>query len=373
MLEARHPQLVAAERWATENHALLSRTFERFRETVEWPSLETLQLDFARDDQDIDVHALAFEIPNPLGSVELQRLVLRVRALQYLPAAAPLLAVWFSSLQLAHRRWLSEGEEARLTRGDVLRAADGDETLALQASQLLLRERWAFGGGYGLPEDPDWWADVVSEVRHVRNARGPVDLLAARDEREYPPTVAAPDDPSEDFQPQPPDVPSRWKRLYRWAVEHYLGAVAAGVTVLVVGGLVGLGVSNLPGGSDGGRGPSSGPRGGSTELGTQDMTSPAGQGITEEAGGGGARTYRNPFTLAQTGPSLSPFERVKVACRVHAPTLPSVTPDGNWYRILSSPWNGKYYAPANSFWNGDSPGQTSEIHNTDFDVPECDR
>ena len=371
MPEIRHPQLVAAERWATENHGLLSRTFERFQVRAEWPNLETLQLDFARGDQDIDVHALAFEIPNPLGFVELQRLVLRIRALQYLPAAAPLLAAWFSSLQLAHRRWLSEGEEARLTRDDVLRAAHGDEELALQASQLLLRERWAFGGGHGLPEDPDWSADVVSEVRYVRNAHNSEDLLAARDDREYPPAAAEPDDPSEESPPQPPDPPTRWGRLSHWAVEHYWGAVAAGVTVLLVGALVGLGVSNLPGGSDSGPGSSGGVSGESTKLRAQETTSTAGPGITEEAGEGGARTYRNPFTLSQTGPSLSPFERVRVSCRVHAPTMPSVKPDGNWYRILSFPWNGKYYAPANSFWNGDSPGQTSEIHNTDLDVPEC--
>jgi hypothetical protein len=154
-------------------------------------------------------------------------------------------------------------------------------------------------------------------------------------------------------------------------VEHYWGAVAAGVTVLLVGALVGLAVSSLSGGSDTGTGASGEVSGKSTVLGTTQTTSDPGSGITEEAGAGGARAYRNPFTLSQTGPSLSPYERVKVACRVNAPTLPSVQPDGNWYRILSPPWKGRYYAPANSFWNGDTPGQTSEIHNTDFAVPEC--
>jgi hypothetical protein len=138
----------------------------------------------------------------------------------------------------------------------------------------------------------------------------------------------------------------------------------------VIGALFTFGASKLFGGSDN--------PGASGDV-TQESTDPepreppdaAGPGIIEEAGEGGARTYRNPFTLSQTGPGLAPFERVRVACRVHAPTVPSAKPDGNWYRILSSPWNGNFYAPANSFWNGDTPGQTSEVHNTDFAVPEC--
>jgi hypothetical protein len=49
-----------------------------------------------------------------------------------------------------------------------------------------------------------------------------------------------------------------------------------------------------------------------------------------------------------------------------------VNPDGYWYRIQSSPWNNVYYAPANSFKNGD-PWTTPipNPHNTDFSVPNC--
>jgi hypothetical protein len=37
----------------------------------------------------------------------------------------------------------------------------------------------------------------------------------------------------------------------------------------------------------------------------------------------------------------------------------------------SKPWNGRYFAPANSFWNGDVPCPTPYTHNTDFSVPKC--
>jgi hypothetical protein len=247
----------------------------------------------------------------------------------------------------------------------------GDEDLTLQVSQFLLRERWAFGGGHGLPRDPDWSANIISEVRFVRSTRSAEELLAVRDEREYPQAAAEVDELDEDLQRPHPSSDAWWHRLARWAIEHYWGAVAAGLTVLIIGALFAWGASKLSGGSDD-PATSSEARTESTETSTQSTIEPTtAPGISEEAGEEGARTYRNPFTLAQTGPRISPFQRVRVGCRVHAPTMPSVTPDGNWYKILTSPWSGRYYAPANSFWNGDIPGQTPYTHSTDFKVPRC--
>jgi hypothetical protein len=51
--------------------------------------------------------------------------------------------------------------------------------------------------------------------------------------------------------------------------------------------------------------------------------------------------------------------------------MASVTPDGYWYRIASSPWDNEWYAVANTFWNGDVPGQPAE-HHTNFDIPDCE-
>jgi hypothetical protein len=47
-----------------------------------------------------------------------------------------------------------------------------------------------------------------------------------------------------------------------------------------------------------------------------------------------------------------------------------VNPDGYWYRIASPPWNDRYYAPANTFMNGD-PWNGPYTHNTDLKVPNC--
>jgi hypothetical protein len=59
-----------------------------------------------------------------------------------------------------------------------------------------------------------------------------------------------------------------------------------------------------------------------------------------------------------------------VSCKVYDPYIASVNPDGYWYRIYSSPWNNQYYAPANTFMNGDPYGGPY-THNTDFAVPNC--
>jgi len=308
-------------------------------------------------------------MPGVLGHVELQRLVLHVRALRYVPAAAPLLAVWFASLRKAHSDWLEHGEEARLTRHDVLRAASGDEELALQASSVLLKERWGLGGGHGLPEDRDWWAEIISEIRLVRDADSAGELLDVRDQREYPSSETGGAEVDQQVEQAPSERILFWRRLWNWAVEHYIGAVLAGLTVLLIVALIGLLVSSLSGDDDTTREPSTVE---SPESTNSDHTAPPpGPGILEEAGEAGARTYRDPFDLSQTGRSVSPFQQVRVECRLHAPTLSSVTPDGYWYLLLSPPWNGNYYAPANSFWNGDIPGQMPYTHNTDFDVPKC--
>jgi hypothetical protein len=70
------------------------------------------------------------------------------------------------------------------------------------------------------------------------------------------------------------------------------------------------------------------------------------------------------------GPAIAAGQWVQVACKVYDPTIASVNPDGYWYRIASSPWNGAYYSPANTFMNGDPYGGPY-THNTDFAVPNC--
>ena len=58
-----------------------------------------------------------------------------------------------------------------------------------------------------------------------------------------------------------------------------------------------------------------------------------------------------------------------VVCKVYDPSITGVRPDGYWYLIQTSPWNGQYWAAANTFMNGDTWGcwtNTSCFHTTDF-------
>jgi hypothetical protein len=95
-----------------------------------------------------------------------------------------------------------------------------------------------------------------------------------------------------------------------------------------------------------------------------------GKTYPEQEGSLGAPTYATPYS-AKEGTKIPPGTWVQVSCKVDAPTIPSATPDGYWYRIASSPWNNAYYAVANTFLNGDVLGQSPYTHNTDLRVPDC--
>jgi hypothetical protein len=81
-------------------------------------------------------------------------------------------------------------------------------------------------------------------------------------------------------------------------------------------------------------------------------------------------TFTNPNNASGMGPSIAAGQWVQVSCKVYAPYIASVNPDGYWYRIAASPWDNAYYAPANTFMNGDPYGGPY-THNTDFAVPNC--
>ena len=91
----------------------------------------------------------------------------------------------------------------------------------------------------------------------------------------------------------------------------------------------------------------------------------------EQQGSLGANTFTNPNNASGLGVKIQPYQWVDVSCKVYAPQIASANPDGYWYRIASPPWSNAYYAVANTFWNGDVPGQRPYTHNTDWAVPNC--
>jgi hypothetical protein len=91
---------------------------------------------------------------------------------------------------------------------------------------------------------------------------------------------------------------------------------------------------------------------------------------SEQAGSFGAPTFADPYNAAEEGPRIAAMGHVEVLCRVFAPQIESTEPDGYWYRLASEPFDGRFYAAANVFWNGQSPG-VGETINTDLAVPIC--
>jgi hypothetical protein len=100
-------------------------------------------------------------------------------------------------------------------------------------------------------------------------------------------------------------------------------------------------------------------------------TPPSPQTWAEQQGSLGANTFTNPFNASGMGTKIQPYQWVEVSCKIYAPQIASANPDGYWYRIASPPWSNTYYAVANTFWNGDVPGQRPYVHNTDFAVRNC--
>ena len=94
--------------------------------------------------------------------------------------------------------------------------------------------------------------------------------------------------------------------------------------------------------------------------------------VTEQSGSHGSPTFQNVTNASGQGPTVPAYGYVQVSCKIKpTATIDSAYPDGYWYRIASPPWNNGYYAVANTFWNGDMPGQKPYTHNTDWNVPDC--
>lgn len=93
--------------------------------------------------------------------------------------------------------------------------------------------------------------------------------------------------------------------------------------------------------------------------------------VPEQQATHGADTFLDPYRASGKGTKIPANAWVEVSCKVHAPSIQSATPAGFWYLIASAPWNDQYYAVANTFWNGDSPGQYPYTHHVDYAVPDC--
>jgi hypothetical protein len=309
------------------------------------------------------VSRLAFAMPRPLGFVEQQRLVLLVRGLNHVPAAAPVLEDWCETLQLAYRKWRQD-PTAKLSRADVEGLVGGDPQRIRLTSLILQREGWALGSGWGGPDD-DWSREINSAVRDAREAKSAAEIIAARDKTEFP--LPQPDQPASERNSRRRQLRSWLGSLWRLVSENTLIAtVLAGLILLALSAYV------IHSAQDGGQAENVSDQ--PSQSSGQSSTNPSqsvGRVWPEQAGGGGSRAFAKPGSSVGEGPRLQPNQHVEVLCKVYDPEPPSVVPDGYWYLVKSQPWNGRYWAPANSFWNGDIPGHMPYTHNTDFSVRAC--
>jgi transcriptional regulator with XRE-family HTH domain len=89
-----------------------------------------------------------------------------------------------------------------------------------------------------------------------------------------------------------------------------------------------------------------------------------------ETTGTPAHTWADPVQLTGAGTPLGPRQSVQVLCRVKG----YVVEDGDpwWYRLASSPWNGRYYATSDAFYNnGATSGPVDDGVVVDEQVPIC--
>jgi hypothetical protein len=87
-----------------------------------------------------------------------------------------------------------------------------------------------------------------------------------------------------------------------------------------------------------------------------------------EPGHGGIATFSDYENASGPGPEIGESQTVEVACKVFAPQIASVEPEGYWYRIHTVPWSDTYYAAANPFENN-TEGRKDVF--TDPNVPNC--
>ena len=82
----------------------------------------------------------------------------------------------------------------------------------------------------------------------------------------------------------------------------------------------------------------------------------------------GVKTFSDYRQALGLGEPLREGQTVNVSCRVSQAFIGSA--QGGWYRIASPPWNDHYWAPANTFLNGDPVnGPFNRLY--DSQVPAC--
>jgi hypothetical protein len=382
--ESARRELANADAWAVENQRLLTACFEEFSATGEWPRIEALEHRFEVAGENIEVGALAWQMPRPLGFVEMGRIVLLCRALLVVDEAEPLLDTWFEAVQHAYRSWL-EDPEGELNSHEIVALVGGDEQKARLVSKLLLRESWMFGSGHG-SEDEYWTREVISAVKVARNAYDAAGLVEARAEQvtaQVPSSVPVLDEEEQIIWPAPapllaevsdePDEERAGKLRRGWRYvtgNNYLAAVAAALTMIVLGTLYVLAHQFLDSGGESSQPAGSKAPAGGVKAGPREPPAAHSATVVEYADNhAGAPVFANPEGTAVEGvPGRIPYgTRVFVSCV--APQRSGMSSVSGLYLIASGRWRDDYVV-ADTMTNGGPVGNTT-TPNIDPRVPWC--
>ncbi|MGN6588639.1 MAG: hypothetical protein ACTHKT_14395 [Solirubrobacterales bacterium] len=383
--ESVHRELANADAWAAENRGLLTACFEEFSATGEWPRIEALEHHFEVAGENIEVGYLAWQMPRPLGFVEMGCIVLLCRALLVVDEARPLLDAWFEAVKYAYRGWLKD-PKGRLNSHEIVNLLGGDEQKARLLSKLLFREGWMFGSGQG-SEDEYWTREIISAVKIVRDAPDAAGLIEARASQvaaQVPSSVPALEEEEQIAWPCPvppaeapvepnEERPGRLRRGWRYVTgNNYLAAVAAALTMVVLGTLYVLAHQVLDSGdgkssrSAGGRAPAGGVNG----IPHKPPASYPGTVVEYADNRAGSPVFANPEGAAVDGlPGRIPYgTRVLVSCvALNESGMSSVS---GFYLIASGRWRNNYVV-SDTMTNG-GPVGTTTTPNIDPHVPRCD-
>lgn len=181
------PAIAQADAWGNANARFLLEVFARWQVDRAWPDAEDLGRQGLRERWDFDAFELADTIPAPLGRHERgadDRIILRLRALSFIPPAWPLVQDVVRVIIYAAKLYVEEPGKPQLRSRQLAELLALDSRRAAEISELLLNERWMFGSGGG-DHDGEWWRELHSSCRYLIGVTSPADYFRVEDERNW--------------------------------------------------------------------------------------------------------------------------------------------------------------------------------------------
>jgi hypothetical protein len=159
-----------------DTQLLFERIYEHRQDTGEWPNLELLQRQLAKERKSVSVRALVMNAASYAGFRGNDDVGLTLQGLAAaVPAARPLLEAYLRVLHAIIERYSDTTQPARFTRSDLSACGIGGQ-LKEELSELIRDDGFALGSGGG--ENGSWSYEISDRVMSAVDA-GTVDKLVA--------------------------------------------------------------------------------------------------------------------------------------------------------------------------------------------------